>query len=86
MESLKESVSDREMSAMITKLAEKVRFSDPTSNEALFEQEGTLYATFGELKEAIKEKNKDSVRTVSQRFEEQLETRNRMCKFAKRGH
>lgn len=52
----------------------------------LFEQDGTLYATFGELKEAIKEKNMDSVKTVSQRFEEQLETRNRMCKFVKRGH
>ena len=86
MESLKGSISDREILGIIAKLAEKVRFSDPTSNADVFEQEGILYTTFGELKEAVKEKNIDTIKEISLKLSEQLEARNTMCKFAKRRH
>lgn len=84
MNSLKGSVSDRELAGIITKLAEKIRFSDPTSRDSLFEQEGELYNTFGELREAVKAKEIEKAKEISEKFTQQLEMRNSMCKYAKK--
>lgn len=84
--SLKGTVSDRELFGMLTKLAENIRFSDPTSNEAVFDQENELYVTFGEIKEAVKAKDIEKAKKLTVKFNQQLETRNSMCKYAKTGH
>lgn len=81
---LKGTTTDREISGILSKLAEAIRFSDPVSCEAVFEQEGELYTTFGELKEAVKNKNTEEVKSISEKFRQQLESRNSMCKYAKR--
>lgn len=83
---LKSTASDRELVGIVTKLAELIRFSDPVSCSEVFEQEGTLYETFSELKESVKAKDIEKVKTLDKKFKEQLEERNSMCKYAKRGH
>lgn len=80
---LKRSTSDREILGILSKVAEKIRFSDPTSSPETFEQEGTLYQTFGSLKEAVKSGNKGSVKSISEEFTQQLEVRNSICKHSK---
>ncbi|RCH43703.1 hypothetical protein [Blautia obeum] len=82
---LKVTTTDREISGILSKLAESIRFSDPASCEEVFEQEGELYTTFGELKDAVKNKNTEDVKSISEKFRHQLENRNAMCKYAKRG-
>lgn len=83
---LKNTVSDRELLGMVTKLAENVRFSDPTSSEAIFELENKLYGTFGEIKDAIKMKDTEKAKKLIVRFNQQLEERNSMCKYAKKSY
>lgn len=84
MEALEKSISNKEISEIIKNLTEKIRFSDPVSCTEIFEQEGMIYATFGDLRESVKKENTDEIKSISHKFEEQLETRNSMCKFAKR--
>lgn len=86
MNALKGIVTDRELAGIITKLAEKIRFSDPSSSESLFEQEGELYETFSELREAAKAKEIEKAKKLSEKFTQQLEVRNSMCKYAKKEH
>lgn len=83
---LKSTTSDRELVGIVTKLAELIRFSDPVSCAEVFEQEGSLYETFSELKESVKAKDIEKVKMLDKKFKEQLEERNSMCKYAKRGH
>lgn len=81
---LKGSASDREIIGTLTKVAEKIRFSDPTSSEELFEQENELYTIFDDLKDAVKTRDTEKVKEISEKFIQQLEIRNAMCKHAKR--
>lgn len=81
---LKGSVSDREIVGILTKVAEEIRFSDPTSSEALFEQENELYEIFGDLKEAVKAKDLERTKGLGEKFTQQLEVRNAMCRRTKK--
>ena len=81
---LKRLVSDREVLLILTKLVEAIQFSDPTSSQILYEQEAQLYKIFGEVKESIQNKDIDKVKDASEKFLQQLEVRNSMCKFSKR--
>lgn len=80
---LRKMTSDREISGILTKVAEKIRFSDPTSCEEAFEQEGVLYKTFESLKNAVKAGNKEEIQRIATDFTQQLEIRNSICKNSK---
>ncbi|MBD9014790.1 MAG: hypothetical protein EGR15_09345 [Lachnospiraceae bacterium] len=83
--SLKGTSTDREISAIIIKLADQFRFSDPVSCPEAYEEETLIYSTFEEFKKAVKSNDKDEIRRLNQDLQQLLAIRNSKTQQAKRG-
>ncbi len=77
IEMLANSESDSEIKILLTKLAEKVRFSDPMSHEMLSDLESRIIAKVEEIKTAVDKK------TLIGEIEILLTERNKKCKILK---
>ena len=72
-----------ELKGELQKLAEKLRFSDPVSNEALAGIEAELSACMDELRTAVAGGEIAAALSLCKRAGELLEERNQMCKAGK---
>ena len=77
IETLANSESDSETKILLTKLAEKVRFSDPMSHEMLGDLESRITAKVEEMKKT------DDKKYLIQEIETLLAERNKKCKILK---
>lgn len=82
-EMLIEKCDDAQTKEECRKLAEAIRYSDPMSNEALFELEKDLAFTVSECDKAISEKNYYLAKELCAKAMLQLVERNKKCKALK---
>ena len=75
--------ADNETKKALSALAEKFRFSDPVSSEALTEIEADLAAALDELQTAVVDGEADAARKLCVSIEAKLAERNRLCKLNK---
>lgn len=74
---------DPELKALCQKLAEDIRFSDPMSNEALFELEKEIALAVSSCNDALAIYNLAAAKTYCNKASELLLERNRKCKVLK---
>ncbi len=75
--------ADPETKAALTALAEKVRYSDPVSCEAVAALEGNLSALADALRNAVAGGNNAAAQQLAAQMETVLAERNRLCKLNK---
>lgn len=75
--------TDKELSKMISKLVEELKYSDPVSNEKTLSSEKELEAVLNELKETIGCSDKEKTTLLCDRAMMILSERNRLCKMNK---
>ncbi|MEG1968208.1 MAG: hypothetical protein RR142_11090 [Clostridia bacterium] len=64
-------------------LSESIRYSDPVSSAAVFQQEADLTACMDELEKAIVEEDTNNAKILCQQAGQLLAERNRLCKLSK---
>lgn len=74
---------DGENRELLNQLAEKLRFSDPVSSEALSDIEEELAICINELKKVVVEKDSLSISAYCKKAMSVLDERNRLCKLNK---
>lgn len=82
-ERLVQKCDDPTLKEACRKFSEAVRYSDPMSNEALFELEKELVLTVSNCSKAISEKNYAEAGLLCQRASDLLDERNMKCKALK---
>lgn len=75
--------SDADTKAVLEKLADTLRYSDPVSNDATVDVEATLTAYLDELQTAVMEGDCESAHALCTKAEVTLAERNRLCKLNK---
>ena len=80
---LTQGITDKDVKKQVERVAEEIRFSDPSSNEALDEIEEKLESSIQSLKAAIKEGDKETILQESETVLEVAQERNVMCKALK---
>lgn len=79
VEMLAQKCPDSELKALCQKLAEEIRYSDPMSNEALFELEKDIALAVSECENAISMGNFDAATALCNKATELLAERNKKC-------
>ena len=74
---------DADTRQALTALAEKFRYSDPVSSDALAEIETALAAKLDELQTAVADGDQDAAKQLCASIEKKLDERNRICKLNK---
>ena len=69
--------------AAVAALAEELRFSDPVSNDAIYDADMELSACIDNLQQAIVDGNEEDIITMCRKSMEALAERNRLCKLNK---
>ncbi|MDD5949048.1 MAG: hypothetical protein PUC39_04885 [Lachnospiraceae bacterium] len=64
-------------------IAEKLRYSDPVSSDALMEEEKELVLLLEQVSQALQDENQELFDTLADEFLSKLEKRNRLCKMYK---
>lgn len=72
-----------QMTQMLERLSDNLRFSDPTSNEALAGIENELGNCLEQLQQAVTEQNAEKAADLCQKAERILLQRNQLCKQSK---
>ena len=75
--------SDPAVKKAVSALAEKLKYSDPVSNDALAEADRELAQRIEELAAAVNDGEKDSALSLCKRAVSAIENRNRLCKLNK---
>lgn len=72
-----------QMTKMLERLSDNLRFSDPTSNAALASIENTLENCLKQLQQAVAEQDAAAAEALCQKAEQILLQRNQLCKQSK---
>lgn len=75
--------SDEELKAMLTKLADEFRYSDPVSSEKTLELEEDMKVQLGDIQQALVEGDSDGAKKLCGKLMECLAERNRVCSVSK---
>ena len=67
----------------VAALAEQLRYSDPVSNDAIYDADMELSACIDNLQQAIVDGNEEDIITMCRKSMEALAERNRLCKLNK---
>ena len=74
---------DPELRKALSVFADKVKYSDPVSNDRIAEAESNLYAAVNELENAVIDGDKDNAIVLCRRADALLSERNRLCRLNK---
>lgn len=74
---------DASVSGEVKKVADELRYSDPTSSRDTAKAEAELSALIDELSQAVSAANNESVRTICRKCHVVLMERNQLCKLSK---
>lgn len=75
--------SDADAKEAVKKLAEKVRFSDPMSNDMLAGIESEIILKSAELKKAVSDSDADKIKALAGELSVMMDNRNAKCKLLK---
>lgn len=81
---LKGAEKDPEIKTILSKVADEIRYSDPTSSPESGAMEEQLYEAFDMMKETVMQKNLIEIQAACEQFHKQLAIRNEMCKINKK--
>lgn len=74
---------DSQTRTLLERFAEALRFSDPVSNEAVYDVEADLIVCVDELQQAVVDGDTEAVATLERKAESVLAERNQLCKLNK---